>query len=405
MPSSACLLTNGCPENRIDGAGMERMLLDGGWKLSGDPSAADLVIFNACALTEYSQECSIEFIRRLKRELGKNARLVVCGCLARINPQRLRRVYDGPTFGSDDFAALAGLLGLRPPPPLTTANHLIPYTNGHTSLACRLRDLLGILDPYSLLAAPYGREYSFWAERINLVGPGHWYIKAATGCLSRCAYCAVKIARGGLRSKPIPAVAAELRSGLQQGFKIFSLIGSDLGCYGRDQGSTLVELLRVLTAEPGDFRLKIRNVHPRYMIEMLPELAELLRTGKIDFLMTAAQSGSNRVLQAMRREYRIEEFKHAIRTLKQAWPRLEIRTQIMVGYPGETEAEFEDSLRLIEELDFDFVEAYSFSPRPGTQAFSLPGRVSSHTLRRRSYRLQQCIVNRLRAKHRAAGTC
>jgi tRNA A37 methylthiotransferase MiaB len=384
---------------------MQVMLRDSGWALSDDPAAADLVIFNACALTEYSQECSIEFIRRLKRKLSQDARLVVCGCLARISPERLRRVYDGPTFGSDDFAALAGLLGLGSPSPLTAANHLIPYTNGQTGLLCRLRDMPGILDPYSLLAAPYGKEYSYWAERINLIGPAHWYIKAATGCMNHCAYCAVKIARGDLRSKPISTVAAELRTGLQKGFQIFSLIGSDLGCYGRDQGATLVDLLRALTAEPGDFRLKIRNVHPRYLIAMLPELAELLRTGKIDFLMTAAQSGNDRVLQAMQRGYRVEEFKHAIRTLRHAWPRLEIRTQIMAGYPGETEAEFEDSLRLIEELDFDFVEAYSFSPRPGTKAFSLPGRLSSHTLRRRSYRLLQCIVNQLRAKHPAAAAC
>jgi tRNA-2-methylthio-N6-dimethylallyladenosine synthase len=137
---------------------------------------------------------------------------------------------------------------------------------------------------------------------------------------------------------------------------------------------------------PGDYTIRLRNIQPKFLIEMMPELQQILGSGKIPYLSSAAQSGSDRILELMRRGYRIEDYKRAILTLKSQFPALQIRTQIMVGFPGETEDEFQDTLRLLDEVNFDFVEVYMFQPRPGTEAARMKDQIPQKVGRRRYHK-------------------
>lgn len=223
-------------------------------------------------------------------------------------------------------------------------------------------------------------------QAINVFGPNSFCIKVSTGCPNKCAFCAVKISRGKLRSKPIDRVIEEFEEGLARGYKEFALLGTDVGAYGRDHGNTLVDLLRELIKIEGDYTIRLRNIQPKFLIEMMPELIEILQSGKISYISSAAESGNNRILKLMRRGYTIEDYKEAILTLKSRFLELQIRTQIMVGFPGETEQEFQDSLRLLDEIKFDFVEVYPFQARPNTEAAAMEDQVPAKVIRRRYHK-------------------
>lgn len=395
---TACVLTNGCPENRIDTAGMQEFLKSKGWSITNKVSDADLVLFNACGLTVENAESSIRLIKHLKSQKN-GSRFIVCGCLPRINPESIRSVHNDVMFGSDNMNALAALIDAEESPGCDLANFLLPSYNITPGLGWIIKHVKANLNLYFVLSKLLERKYKEYYDMINIVSPNTHYIKVSTGCVSSCSYCAVKISRGTLRSKPIEKVVAEFKAGLEQGYKKFALIGTDVGCYGRDQKTNLVQLLDELVALPGNFEIRIRNFHPRFLIEMLPDVVKVCRSGKVGFLGLAAQSGNNRILQLMRRGYSIEEYKHAFNALRKEFPHIKVRTQLMVGFPGETEREFEDTLQLIDEVDFDFIELFMFSTRLGTRANSLPGALPREVIQKRYYRILRKTLQNLSHKY------
>ena len=161
------------------------------------------------------------------------------------------------------------------------------------------------------------------------------------------------------------------------------MIGTDLGSYGKDLGTDLIILLKEITRIKGDYTIKIRNLHPRFLIHNIGRFKDILKTGKISFISSSVESGSNRILDLMKRGYTIEEFKKTVSCLHTEFPELEIRTQIMIGFPGETDKDFHDSLKLLDEISFEFTEIFLFEPRPGTLAFEMTDRVSGDVIRKR----------------------
>jgi len=380
-----CVITNGCPENRIDCARIQTFLSDNSHIPTDNYRDADVIVFNACGLTEISQEDSIKIIRFIQANKQPSAELVVCGCLPKINMPRLRQVHQGLTF-EHNLERLTEIVETKTSPKDTYANYLAPRTD-ITSIQRRripnLRKVASLMSIKERLTTPY---YSRLEQTVNVFRPGSFCIKVSTGCLNACSYCAVRISRGRLKSKPIDRVLSEFEQGLAMGYTEFALLGTDVGAYGRDQGVTLIDLLREMVEIPGDYTIRLRNIQPKFLIEMMPEFQEILASGKIPYFSSAAQSGSNRILGLMRRGYRIEDYKRVILTLKSQFPGLQIRTQIMVGFPGETEDEFQDTLSLLDEVNFDFVEVYTFQPRPGTEAARMKDQIPVKVARRRYHK-------------------
>ncbi len=395
MPSrlkTACVLSMGCPETRIDAACMQEFLKNKDWSITDNASNADLILFYCCGITKQAEESSIALINQLKSRQNNGSRLIVCGCLPRINPDSIRLV-DDISVGSDDINALAALIDAAEPPGFTVSNVLPPYYGVPRSVGWKIKDTMSNPVQYFV-----NRQYRKYYRAIDLESPNTHYIKVSTGCLSSCSYCGIRLSRGTLRSKPVEKVVEEFKAGLEQRYTKFGLIGTDVGCYGRDQKTDLAQLLSVLADLPGDFEIRIRNVHPRHLIEMLPDFIKACRSGKISFLGMAAQPGNNRILRLMRRRYRIEDYKHAVNALKKECPHIKIRNGVIVGFPGETESEFEDTLRLIDEVDCDFVETNMFSPRPGTMANSLPDALPPEVIEKRYWRIVRKTVHCLRQK-------
>ena len=160
----------------------------------------------------------------------------------------------------------------------------------------------------------------------------------------------------------------EFNQGLDHGYRDFALLGTDIGDYGKDLGIDLLDLLEKLVTHKEQFTLRLRNVNPRWLIPSVSHFCELLKFGKIKYILTPVESGSNRILRIMNRGYNVEDYLKAVRKIRIAYPSILIKTQLMVGFPGETDDDFRKSMQLLRTFLFDYLEVYAYTKRPGTKA-------------------------------------
>lgn len=372
MTKNAYVLCNGCPESRIDSARVQNFLKENDWNITDDLKEADLILFRACGLTgDTAQDC-LQIIGRVKAEKKAGAQFIVWGCLPKIDPEALRKVYNGVTFGEKEIDVLNKTLEAKKPIEEVVANYVMPI------FELNRPGLHGCL-----------RKLHFWtARRFSIVqNKSIFPIKVSTGCLGNCSFCAVRKSRGVVRSKSIDCILSEFKDGLDKGYRYFSLLATDLGAYGRDLGHNLVDLLVEITKKKGDYKIGLRNVNPYYLIEMFERLRPIFSSGKIWYLSSATESGSDRILKLMRRGYKIQDFRKCIQILNKENPHIFLSTQLMVGFPTETEEDFQKSMHLLDELKFDWVEVYKFSPRSGTAAATMTGQVPEKIKKARIRRL------------------
>ena len=397
IAGKVCVACNGCPENRIDCARAEKYLVENGWRVSKNWQEADLILFNACGLSHAVASYSLKVIRKIQSQKRENQQLIVWGCLPKIDPEALKKEYDGIVSAGSELPELPQMINTSGAVNQTTANSLgdlWPLNKKNAQEFARYRGSF-VSQIYKKLAL---RWDGYLNSRFNLVrdkDPSIFYIKISSGCRSNCAYCAIRKSRGLTKSKPVEKVVAEFQQGLQKGFKNFSLMGTDLGSYGVDFGGNLVDLLKELTSQEGAFKISLRNVNPYHLKNMLDGFISVLESNKIRYVEVAAESGSNRILRLMNRNYTIEEYKMLIGAIRKACPQLIIRTQLIAGFPTETEQEFQETMRLLDDDVFDYVEVYEFSARPGTAAEKIEPKVPDDIKRQRFLQLyKKAILNR-----------
>jgi len=366
MAKNAYILNTGCPVSRIDSAQVVNFLERNKWNIVSDFKEADLIIFRACALLEKNEKISLDIIRKIKTEKKSDARFIVWGCLHKIDPEALKIVYEGITFGEREIDVLNEIVEAETKIQEIKANFLMPNFE---------------LPPKNLYEKYIVRIPNYLLDKLHVhysitrTDKPIFHILTSTGCLGNCAFCAVRLSRGVLHSKSIDRILEEFRAGLSKGFKYFSLLATDLGAYGRDKGHTLVNLLDEMTKENGDYYIALRNVEPHFFIEMFEELKPFFSSGKIWFLSSSVESGSNRILRLMGRKYKVEDFMKCVNSLNCEYPNILLKTQIIVGFPTETDEDFKKSVQLIDNVKFDWVELYNYSNRPGTIAAKMDGQI------------------------------
>jgi tRNA A37 methylthiotransferase MiaB len=207
--------------------------------VTSDFRSADIILFNACALTEHTQDKSVEIINRTKAGKRACAELIVHGYLPKINEERIREVYQGPTFRSDEVERANEIFQAKTKAQDIHANFLLPHVH-LDKVPPYLRKMKRITRPGILMAIMNRLFLHRLAHVINVHNRHSFCIKVSTGCLSACSYCAIRLSRGRVKSKPIDNVVKEFEEGLEKDYKDFALIGTDLESYGRDQGTNLV---------------------------------------------------------------------------------------------------------------------------------------------------------------------
>ena len=368
-PLRVAFWTLGCRLNQYDTEGirssMSRLYV---MEVVGWNEPADLYILNSCTVTSKAdQEC-----RRLARQVKRrrpDAKVVVVGCYAQTQPEALARVEE-----------IDGVVG-------NTAKEKVaewlPAILGEEQLTLKVEEF----EDHPVFDSPLIDEFS---------GRSRAFVKIQDGCNLRCTYCLIWQARGPGRSRTPADVLAQLDRLVAAGYKETILAGIHLGGYGRDLRPRvpLTQLLeRCLEAYPG-LRLRLSSIHPNEVTEDLLDLFrrhERLRP----HIHVSLQSGSSSVLKRMKRPYRRERAWEAMARMAAARPDLGIGADIIVGFPGETEAEFEETRQLIAENPFSYLHVFRFSPRPGTPAADMTDQVHPETISRRSAVLRELAAAKL----------
>ncbi|XP_057469805.1 uncharacterized protein LOC130758852 isoform X2 [Actinidia eriantha] len=346
--------TFGCSHNQSDSEYMAGQLSEFGYVLSDNPEEADLWLINTCTVKSPSQSAMETLISKCR---SAKKPLVVAGCV----PQ-----------GSRDLKELEGvsIVGVQQ---IDRVVEVVEETLKGHEVRLLNRKTLPALD------LPKVRKNKF-VEILPI----------NVGCLGACTYCKTKHARGHLGSYTVDSLVSRVRTVVTDGVKEIWLSSEDTGAYGRDIGVNLPILLKAIVAElpsDGSTMLRIGMTNPPYILEHLEDIADVLRHPCVySFLHVPVQSGNDTVLSAMNREYTVGEFRTVVDTLTELVPGMQIATDIICGFPGESEEDFAQTVRLIEEYKFSQVHISQFYPRPGTPAARMK-KVPSTLVKKRSREL------------------
>ena len=377
-PRQYHITTFGCQMNKADSERMAGILEDMGFNWSEDPNEADLILYNTCTIRDNAEQKVYSYLgRQAKRKHQQpDLTLVVAGCVAQQEgEQLLRRVPE-----------LDLVMGPQ-----------------HAN---RLQDLLQqVFDGSQVVATePIHIIEDITKPRRDSTVTA--WVNIIYGCNERCSYCVVPNVRGVEQSRTPEAIRAEMVELGRQGYKEITLLGQNIDAYGRDlPGSTpegrhkhtLTDLLYYVHDIPGVERIRFATSHPRYFTERLikacQELPNVCEHFHIPF-----QSGDNEILKAMKRGYTQEKYRRIIDKIRSYMPDAAVSADAIVGFPGETEAQFENTLKLIDDIGFDQVNTAAYSPRPGTPAAiwdnQLSEEVKSDRLQRLNHLVSQKAIER-----------
>jgi MiaB/RimO family radical SAM methylthiotransferase len=363
------LASAGCPRRAVDSQKIADYLEANNLKYTQDVKDADLIIVSTCAALKSREDLSKTAITWYQEQKTADSKIVVAGCLGKINPE-VKKEFEEVAFISpreidllDEIIAAKVRFKDIPDPNQIGSYPLFPDKPERQAKGDRRNKRLDL-------------DY----EKKDL-----FTLRIATGCLGNCSYCAVKFAVGELESKPIDAIVNEFKSGLDQGFKHFVLIAGDVGCYGVDIGTSVIELLSELFAVEGSYKIIIKEFNAQWVVKYFQNLLKILKENyeKIDYIVVPVQSASNRLLRLMKRPYSIEDVKTYLNIIKTEVPDLQVSTHIMVGFPGETEEDFKESLEFIKEYEFPFVDIYAYDDRPNTAASQMDDKVPQKIINQR----------------------
>ncbi len=351
--------TLGCKVNQADTASMENLFLRSGHQLVSFDGEADVYIINTCVVTNTGQRKSRQTIHRAIRK-NPNALIVVTGCYPQTAAEEVKAIAGvDMIIGNQDRAQIVQLVEER--------------------LAHRQTDTLDAV--HKLTASTAFEEMA----ASDITDKTRAFLKIQEGCNQFCTYCIIPYARGPLRSRSLESIRTETQRLISAGFKEIVLIGIHLGCYGKENpdGPTLYDAVKTVLDVPGVQRLRLGSLES---VEVEPRLLTLMQEDArfCRHLHLPLQSGCDKTLQAMHRPYTTAKFKTLLADIKTKVPDIAITTDVIVGFPGETEADFETTCKFAESCGFSKMHIFPFSARKGTPAEKFAGAVTEAVKKERA---------------------
>ncbi len=326
--------TYGCALNQADSETMKGLLEQDGYVFSKTPTSANLIIINSCIVKSPTLS---KILSRAKQYKKQGKKVLITGCISQAEPDLLHdfSILGTEQLGNISYAVQETLLG--------NMVHYIGRTNEKR------------------LGLPKHRKNNI----IEIV-------PISKGCLGTCTYCKVRFARGTLVSYPLKDIVAEVTRAIKTGAKEIWLTSQDNGCYGHDIGTNVVQLLDAILALPGDFKVRLGMANPNFIKRYLSDFLRLFEHDKLyRFLHIPVQAGSDSVLKHMKRKYTANDFKIIVQKLRMKFLDITIATDIICGYPTETDTDFFQTLELLEQTQPDVINISKFYPMPGTEASKL----------------------------------
>ncbi len=359
---SVFLTTFGCQMNKADSELSLGLLLERGYRMARDEATADVILFNTCSVRQHAEDRVYSRLSQLKAHKARRPGLVigVLGCMAQKEGEEIFRRYPHVDMvcGTRMFDKLPELL------------ERLRYNGGY------------------LLAVSDEKVLSYPRQRPPRENPYQAFVTVMRGCDNYCSYCIVPYVRGSEISRPVKEIVAEAESLVHEGCKEIILLGQNINTYGKnlEKHTDLASLLRAVSKIKGLERIRFVTSHPNDMTRnVLEAMAELPKVCK--HLHMPAQSGSDRILERMERGHTAQHYLELVELARKQVPDIAIASDFIVGFPGETEEDFEDTVRLMETARFQNAYIFKYSPRPGTKAAELPDNVPVEVKKERNQRL------------------
>lgn len=347
MARTFSIKTLGCKLNQHESAQMASQLVAEGWTAIPFGQPADMVIVNTCTVTDRSDKKCRNYIRQ-GAQFSRDGRVVVTGCLFARDPEGIRRMPEvSLAVSGDEREHIASLVGVSP-------------ASGASSRSSN--------------AVPL----PFFRSRGS--------IKIQDGCDGACSYCIVPAVRGAPRSMPMAEILDHARFLIDAGVPELVLTGITIGKYAYE-GRSLADLARALADLPGKFRLRITSIEPNHVSDALIDVYSHEKV--CQHIHLPLQSGSDRVLSAMRRPYTAAQYQGAVDSIRRAAPEIAVGADVIVGFPLEDDAAFNETLSLVRNISFAYVHQFTFSPRRGTEASRMPRSGGAMALKRRADTLRE----------------
>ena len=341
--------TLGCKVNQYDTQAMLELFQRDGWTVVSIDGDADAYLVNTCTVTGVGDKKSLQLIRKIRRE-HPLSRLIVCGCMAQ------HRGRDLLGLGAD----------------------LVLGTQNRSRVVDLLREVEETGKPLCAVA-PLEEHAAFEPLTISAQSDHtRAVLKIQEGCRNRCTYCIIPAVRGPIRSRSLDDIREEVRRLSAAGYREVVLTGIHLSSYGRDFSSaaSLLDAVRVVQETDGILRIRLGSLEPMIATEAFA--AALKQTDKLcPQFHLALQSGSDSVLARMKRQYNTAQYLRAVENLRLVFPLAAFTTDILTGFPGESEAEYEETAAMIRLVGFSRIHVFPYSPRPGTPAAEMPGQLPS----------------------------
>lgn len=359
----AYIITLGCQQNEADSERISGALVSLGYTVTEDDSSADLIIINTCAIREHAERRALSFIGRYKHNKAKNPDMVlgVCGCMM-AQEHRMKQVI---TFPYVDFAFGTGSM------------HRLPEFV-YTALTKGKRKFIADPDKMQICEdIPVLRKSGYKA-----------WVSIMYGCNNFCTYCIVPYVRGRERSRLPKDIISEVRELVENGYRDITLLGQNVNSYGKDlEGNpTVADLIKEISKLEGDFWLHLMTSHPK---DATAEMIDAIASSKYcaNCFHLPLQSGSDTVLKRMNRHYDIERYLSVVDELKAKNPGITLTTDIIVGFPGETEEDFQRTLDAVKRVRYDSIYTFIYSPRKGTPASEMEDQIPEDIQKERFNRL------------------
>lgn len=342
----------GCTANKADASLIKGILQKNKYKIVKNLNDADLIIILTCTVIDKTEQRMLSLLKRFKTS-GK--KIIVSGCMASIQKDKIKKILPDAIF-------------------------LPPQYSHH---------IIDILENKNITFIEKNKTI-FPKKFDNIIAP----INIAEGCMFSCSYCITTHARGKLRSFPISEIKKDIYFAVNSGCKEIQLTAQDNSSYGLDKKTDLGKLLKNVTQFKENFRIRIGMMNPFTCLKNLDSIIKSFNSSKIyKFVHLPVQSGDNEILEKMNRKYTVQDFKMIVNTFRKKYPDITIATDIIVGFPGETDKQFQNTIDLIKKIKPDITNITRFSVRPNTIAKIMKGRITTEIAKQRSKILTKICYN------------
>jgi tRNA A37 methylthiotransferase MiaB len=381
----------GCTRRKLDVSKFHTYFTLNGYEIVQNPNKADVILITTCAFKYDEEEQSMNAIEKFSKY---DKRIIVYGCLPAIAPSKYNSKYNYVNISPKNINDIdKHFEGIKYKFSEIDDANLIDKKDNYSSLPTAIKKFTSDFE----LSVPFFTKSCRYVKNKYLTNQQMYYLFTSRGCLGNCSYCAVRFAVGPIKSKAIDIVTKEFSKGIDSGYKEFSVLGDDVGAYGQDRGSNLSELLAALqdeigkrraTASQAEPRLNIEEINPRWIVKYEQGLTEQLAHKSVKSILCPLQSGNTRILGLMNRNDDIDRLLVILNEIHRRNPVIELNTQIIVGFPSETESEFEDSLTKLCKTPFNSVVLFPYDDKENTQAHEIGPKISKDIIQNRVSKAQ-----------------